>query len=288
MTTMTLVKKVLLNGKKPSVLYFAFDRRCYSAKKTVNKQLWEVQYRHDGSEETISEYGKREDVGNQGGLKLSLLLQKDYDFTFRGLKNWWQTHKKDLEAYKQRYISQRVETLGPELAAAHFVVYRGGAVKFYNSPNWIRADKEKRYNLPSKFVPNVAVEAIDAGDTELLYESVVHFELLQRLKWLSFRNNKHIDDFFLDRLAFFKDSLAYLDISGCSNVTERGVMSLHRLRALQFLNIGNLINVKHPQLLCLLLEDVLPNCRVEGVSHLYEDTTDFDSKKDILESSTGM
>ena len=85
------------------MLNFAFDRKCYSAKKALGKQLWEVQYRHDGSEETITDHGKREDVGNQGGLKLSLYLQKDYDFTFRGLKNWWKTQKEDMEVYKQRW-----------------------------------------------------------------------------------------------------------------------------------------------------------------------------------------
>ncbi|KRY00183.1 Protein disulfide-isomerase [Trichinella pseudospiralis] len=40
--------------------------------------------------------------------------------------------------YDQRFLPERHLLLGPDLAAAHFIVHRGGAVKFFNDSRWHR------------------------------------------------------------------------------------------------------------------------------------------------------
>lgn len=53
------------------------------------------------------------------------------DLSVEGIRNWFQRKKVEHEVQDQQYIRRRNEVLGNELAAAHFIVHRGGAVKFY-------------------------------------------------------------------------------------------------------------------------------------------------------------
>ena len=57
-----------------------------------------------------------------------------------------------------------MRVLGPELAAAHFVVARGGAVKFEGREHWFVKDANNNYSLPRRNVGNLFVEAIDASN----------------------------------------------------------------------------------------------------------------------------
>lgn len=64
--------------------------------------------------------------------------------------------------------------LGPDLAAAHFIVHRKGAVKFIGDDVWHKIKKKGRfissYELPAQKVPGLFLEAIDASNTELMFE----------------------------------------------------------------------------------------------------------------------
>ena len=53
---------------------------------------------------------------------------------------------------------------------------------------------------------------------------------LEHLKYINLSNGKFVDDWFLARLHIYRDTLEFIDISGCANVTERGILSLHHLR----------------------------------------------------------
>lgn len=64
--------------------------------------------------------------------------------------------------------------LGPDLAAAHFIVHRNGAVKFVGDNAWHKRKKKGRfftmYELPAQKIPGLFLEAIDASNTELMFE----------------------------------------------------------------------------------------------------------------------
>jgi len=53
---------------------------------------------------------------------------------------------------------------------------------------------------------------------------------LKHLKYINVSHCQYMDDWCLDRLVDFRDSLLVLDISGCPHITERGIASLHRLQ----------------------------------------------------------
>lgn len=79
--------------------------------------------------------------------------------------------------YAYRFIPERLLFLGPDLAAAHFLVHRDAAVKFVGENVWIKKDKKGRYDLPGRRVPDLFIEAIDASDTELMFEGLL-FEVI--------------------------------------------------------------------------------------------------------------
>lgn len=86
-----------------------------------------------------------------------------------------------------RFIPERLLFLGPDLAAAHFLVHRDAAVKFVGDDAWYKKDKkvasllrlasdeQGNYSLPGVKVPALYIEAIDASNTELMYEGLSHW-----------------------------------------------------------------------------------------------------------------
>lgn len=71
-----------------------------------------------------------------------------------------------------RYKPERVAVLGYELAAAHFIVHRGGKVRFRGAQEWVQQDEDGLYSLARKYQPGVYVEEIDARGVNLVYEGL--------------------------------------------------------------------------------------------------------------------
>lgn len=62
--------------------------------------------------------------------------------------------------------------LGGELAAARFVVTMLGKVKLHNDDHWYSKATAKTKQLPEEKTYNLAVEAVDLSNTDLLYEGI--------------------------------------------------------------------------------------------------------------------
>lgn len=79
-----------------------------------------------------------------------------------------------------RFVPERLETLGPDLATAHFVVARHGAVKLEGSNRWISMSKDygdDKYKnvLPTVPSNHLRLEAVDMSDTDMMYISFDNF-----------------------------------------------------------------------------------------------------------------
>ena len=68
--------------------------------------------------------------------------------------------------------------LGPDLATAHFIVKRNGAVKFVGHNAWFRLDKDEKYYLPNRRVDGMELEAVDASGTKLMSSGFENFSEL--------------------------------------------------------------------------------------------------------------
>lgn len=182
-----------------------------------------------------------------------------YDWSLKSIGAWYSRKRTEFRKYNQRYIPDRVKALGSDIAAAHFIVYRGGAVRFLNHDNFIQwTDQKEEYNqhLPDTYDPKYFVEAIDASSLLLYYNGLENFKNLYKLKWLNLRNNPVLDNWCLDYIGYAIPQLEYLDISDCPQVTAAGIAGLQKLTQLKQLVINS--NDIEIQMACFALEDIVP------------------------------
>lgn len=196
------------------------------------------------------------------------ILQSKINFSPHAFRKWMRKVKREAEILDMRYIPERHKILGSNLAAAHFLVHRGAAVRFVGSSEWIKRQGDE-YNLPNKYNPDYIVEAIDASDMKIHYEGFQNMTNLSSLQWLSLQNCVEVDDWCLDRISGeYQSSLEYLDISNCMQVSHRGISSLYRMSKLRTLKVHNIASSQMFQLTCLMLEDIHPHLNIEGVTYL--------------------
>ena len=69
------------------------------------------------------------------------------------------------------FVQERHEFLGPDLATAHFVVARGGAVRFKGIDEWFEMNDKEEIGFPRVKIPDMFVEAIDVSGTSMMYQS---------------------------------------------------------------------------------------------------------------------
>lgn len=188
-------------------------------------------------------------------------IQQKIDLSPESLHGWVDRKMFERTREQQQFIAQRHYILGPDLATAHFMVARGASVKMVGHSNWVKSTKDKKVPLPNKKDHTFKLEAVDASGIDLMYEGLDNFIQLTSLAYLNLSNCEHIDDWCLDRLHQLKRALRCLDVSGCANVTERGLASLHKLD-LEQLVMRNMSGLESPELTVLMLEDIMPNTRI--------------------------
>lgn len=177
--------------------------------------------------------------------------------------------KEQQERYMQQFVPERHNILGNDLASAHFVLYRGGAVKFLNMPGWIRGNEDPEFNLPSKFDPKFKVEGLKCDNMMLYYEGLENLRWLQYLKFLSFHNVGTFDDWCLDRVSGSQlDQIEVLDISG-TKCTHRGLSCLYRLNSLKLLIVDDVKQSIEFELSCSMLQEVLPKLKIDSASAIH-------------------
>lgn len=167
---------------------------------------------------------------------------KDTPWTLENMVAITKRVKRQMEIRNQGYDDIRYSVLGHDIGAAHFIVYRRGAVKFYGQENWIRWTTESKYSevpgLPFQKLDGYSVEAVDMSNVELHYEGLENFRALHRIKYLSLAGNKHVDDWFLDVISNFS-FLETLDLRNCPGITHRGMAVLYKLDHLKSLLMKN-------------------------------------------------
>lgn len=191
-----------------------------------------------------------------------------------GVIKWLKERTLERKRLSQRFIPSRVDALGPDLAAAYFVISRGGLVKFEGREDWV-GRREKPMLLPATYMAGYYVEAIDASEMDLLYEGVECIYDLKKLKWLSLRGLKSVDNFALDIISGrYGPQLHYLDLSGCDKIDHFGLSCFYRFKQLKVLNVAGLNHTNDFKLSCLMIQDLLPDLEIIGID--FDDVTDLE------------
>jgi len=165
--------------------------------------------------------------------------------------------------YDQRFVQERHETLGCDLAAAHFLVFRGGKVKCAGKDEWIIRKEDLTYDLPTVYDPTWQITDFDASGVDLYYEGIENFQKLNQCKWASFKGNKFFDDWCLDKVSAHFPNVQHLDVSECPLLTERGLEALYRNYQLKKLIITDWEKKPSFELTCAMLEDCHSGLTVE-------------------------
>jgi len=186
---------------------------------------------------------------------------KEGDFSIGNIVRWYKHHRVEFIKSSQAFIPERHEILGADLATAHFLVHRGGRVKFRGDDRW--TEQKEKDSLPNKYDPRYVLEAVDVNGFDLYYEGLSNLCGLTKLKWLSLKDCKNIDDWGLDKISSEFPELEHLDISGCEKITERGLESLYRMSNLKKLIATNYNKSIAFELSCFMLEDCIPGLTCE-------------------------
>lgn len=187
-------------------------------------------------------------------------LQQPINLTPSAIKNWWMKREEKKKVLLQQYIPERNQMLGNELAAAHFIVYRGGLVKFFGDQTWIKMNEMGDYNLPNKYRDNMFLQAIDCTDMELYYEGLINLRDLRQVEWLSLNGCNKLDDWSIDRISYqFRESLLFLDLRNMPLVTFRGLGALCKMEKLKILYVDNNFISNEFEMTCLLLQEHKPD-----------------------------
>lgn len=187
------------------------------------------------------------------------------DFSPSSVKRWFKLNLEKKERYLQQYIPERHQILGNDLAAAHFLVFRGAKVRFVGEPNWVQMDRDGRYNLPDRYVHGLFVEDIDCEGTKIFYEGLENLRRLKSLKTASFKDMKCFDDWSADRISGSEfEALELLDLSGTS-ITHRGLQALYRIPSLKKLILTDPYRDTEMKLVLAMLQDIMPALEIVEV-----------------------
>lgn len=157
----------------------------------------------------------------------------------------------------------RIKAVGPDRAASEWLLRCGAKVKFQGFERF-----HHDYNgLPTGPLGKYKIQAIDATDSCIMYKGFDYLgqwctsrryfwvdllsfnrfsgffsahlraDGLKHVEEMKFNRCIYIEDACLERLSSIEslqDSLLSLEVVSCGNVTDKGVIALHRLRSVRF------------------------------------------------------
>ncbi|CRL02552.1 CLUMA_CG015848, isoform A [Clunio marinus] len=232
----------------------------------IEQDIKDMQWRQKPHEQKGAWYSKfkvfLEDDDEVSRESLMTRVIQPLDLRPKKVKEFFVKHAEEKERFLQQFIPDRHEILGNDLAAAHFILFRFGQVKFKGQNNWMKADSERNFNLPDKYVSNMFLEAIDCENMTLYYEGLDNIRRLKHLRYLSFKNVKKFDDWCLDRVSSLElDNLSVLILSG-TEVTFRGLGALYRIPSLKRLTLDKPYRDPEWKLTIAMLQDILPELEI--------------------------
>lgn len=100
-------------------------------KKHIQDDIDKIQWRTPTGERADEWYSKFKlfATDDDSNSKILTAMQQPYDLSIKGFKSRRKEKAIKTEKFMQQFIAERHEILGNDLAAAHFIVHRGGSVR---------------------------------------------------------------------------------------------------------------------------------------------------------------
>ena len=167
-----------------------------------------------------------------------------------------------LNAVFNKVDHERIKAVGPDRAASEWLLRCGAKVRFQGFDRFLHD-----YNaLPTEPLVRHKIQAIDATDSCVMRKGFGYLDGLEHLEEVRFNKCVYLEDKCLERLSSvenLQDSLHTMEIVSCGNVTDRGLIALHRLRNLEHLFLSDLPGVKEKDKTVERLQAALPRLDIE-------------------------
>ncbi|KAM9842437.1 ATP synthase subunit s, mitochondrial isoform 2-T2 [Aulostomus maculatus] len=151
----------------------------------------------------------------------------------------------------------RIKTVGPDRAAAEWLLRCGAKVRFEGFDRWHHDYNE----LPTGPLGRFKIQGIDAAESCIMFKGFDYLDGLKNVEEIKFNKCIYIEDTCLEKLSSvenLKQSLYMMEVVSCGNVTDKGIISLHQLRNLEYLFLRDLPGVKDKQMTSDKLQTALP------------------------------
>ncbi|NXM06192.1 ATP5S synthase, partial [Tyrannus savana] len=157
---------------------------------------------------------------------------------------------------------ERIQAVGPDRAASEWLLRCGALVRFQGSPKW-----QQDYNgLPTGPLGKYKIEAINATDSCIMYRGFDYLDGLEHVRDIKLEKCMYIQDECLQRLSEtnnLQKSLLQLKIISCGNVTDKGILALHKLMNLKYLYLSDLPGIREKETTFHALQQALPELELE-------------------------
>ncbi|AWP16124.1 ATP synthase subunit s mitochondrial [Scophthalmus maximus] len=162
-----------------------------------------------------------------------------------------------LNAVFNKVDYERIKAVGPDRAAAEWLLRCGAKVRFQGFDRW-----HHDYNgLPAGALGRYKIQAIDATDSCIMHTGFDHLDGLTHVEEIKFNKCIYLEDACLERLSTvenLQESLYTMEVVSCGDVTDKGVIALHKLKKLEYLFLSDLPGIKDKQTTALRLQTALP------------------------------
>ncbi|XP_066551166.1 ATP synthase subunit s, mitochondrial [Amia ocellicauda] len=167
-----------------------------------------------------------------------------------------------LNAVFNKVDYERIKAVGPDRAAAEWLLRCGAKVRYQGFDRW-----QHDYNaLPTGPLGRYKIQAIDAAESCIMFRGFDHLDGLEHLQEIKFNKNIYIEDVCLERLSKIENlqsSLRRMEVVSCGNVTDRGILALHHFANLEHLFLSDLPGLKQKDRTVETLQTALPKLEIE-------------------------
>ncbi|KAF7710305.1 hypothetical protein HF521_009177 [Silurus meridionalis] len=175
-----------------------------------------------------------------------------------GSRSFWSW----LNAVFNKVDYERIKAVGPDRAATEWLLRCGAKVRFCGFDRW-----QHDYNgIPTGPLGRYQIQAIDATESCIMYQGFDYLVGLEHVEEIKLRKCIYIEDACLEHLSKIEklqNSMRTMEIVSCGNVTDKGIISLHHLRNLEYLFLSDLPGVNQKQKTANTLQTALPNLSIE-------------------------
>ncbi|XP_072533120.1 ATP synthase subunit s, mitochondrial [Salminus brasiliensis] len=173
----------------------------------------------------------------------------------RGFWGW-------LNAVFNKVDYERIKAVGPDRAAAEWLLRCGAKVRFRGFDRW-----QYDYNgLPTGPLGRYHIQAIDATESCIMYRGFDYLDGLEHVEEIRLNKCIYIEDTCLERLSQTENlqgSMRMMSVISCGNITDKGIIALHHLRNLEYLFLSDLPGIKEKEKTTDRVQTALPKLTIE-------------------------